>query len=248
MSDSNEAAVSRALAAAWGQYERPTKGPKPGLSLDGILDAAIEVATRDGLAMVSMKRVADELGTAPMSLYRYVSSKDELVQLMVDRAFGPPPGDVPAPEDSWRSGLTRWAWAQHETLWRTKWALAAPIPGPPAGPHQVRWLERGLRCLAGTGLAEGEKMGTVSLVTTFVRADVTLTVQLQQGMAQTGKTTPAAGYSQLLRQLTDPERFPAVTAVLDSGIFEEVEAPDEDFVFGLERILDGLDQLIRTRI
>jgi hypothetical protein len=81
----------------------------------------------------------------------------------------------------------------------------------------------------------------------FVRADVMLTIQLQQGMAQAGKTNPAAGYSQLLRQLTDPERFPALTTVLDSGTFEETEVPDEDFSFGLERILDGLEQLIRTR-
>src|SRR5690606_17544259 len=118
---------------------------------------------------------------------------------------------------------------------------------PPAGPNQVRWLERGLRCLTGTGLDEGEKMGTISLVNTYVRADVALTIQLQQGMAQTGKTNPAAGYGQLLRQLTDPERFPALTAVLDSGIFDEVEEPDEDFIFGLERILGGLEQLIHTR-
>jgi AcrR family transcriptional regulator len=79
------------VAAAWGVRDRPHKGPRPGLSLERIVAAAVQVADAEGLAAVSMSRVAAELGTAPMSLYRYVTAKDELLALMLDAAYGPSP-------------------------------------------------------------------------------------------------------------------------------------------------------------
>ena len=60
------------IEAAWGLRERPHRGPKPGLSLARIVEAGVQVAEAEGLAAVSMSRVAAELGAAPMSLYRYV--------------------------------------------------------------------------------------------------------------------------------------------------------------------------------
>jgi hypothetical protein len=62
------------IAAAWGLRERPHKGPKPGLSLNRIIDAAVRLAASQGLDAVSMSRVASELGASTMSLYRYVSA------------------------------------------------------------------------------------------------------------------------------------------------------------------------------
>jgi len=82
------------VAAAWGVRERPHKGPKPGLSLAKIVDAAVAVADTEGLDAVSMGRVASALGAAPMSLYRHVSSKEELRRLMVDAAWGDSPGPL----------------------------------------------------------------------------------------------------------------------------------------------------------
>src|SRR5271154_2120266 len=79
------------VAAAWGIRERPHKGPKPALSLARIVDAAVRVADAEGLDAVSMGRVAAELGAAPMSLYRHVSAKEELLTLMVDAAWGDSP-------------------------------------------------------------------------------------------------------------------------------------------------------------
>ena len=72
MTDAEAAAgsIPASVAAAWGVRERPHKGPRPGLSLGRIVDAAVRVADAEGLDAVSMSRVAAELGTAPMSLYR----------------------------------------------------------------------------------------------------------------------------------------------------------------------------------
>ena len=113
------------LDAAWGRRARPTKGPKPGLSLERIVAAAVALAHAEGLGAVSMARVASELGSSPMSLYRYVDAKDELLALMVDAALGDPP--PPPAGEGWRDGLARWAWGYHDALRRHPWALHVPI-------------------------------------------------------------------------------------------------------------------------
>src|SRR5215467_16347101 len=125
-----EAEIPRGVAAAWGVRERPQKGPKPGLSLARIVDAGVRVADTEGIDAVSMGRVAASLNTAPMSLYRHVSSKEELIRLMVDAAWGDSPGPLLAGED-WRAGLSRWAWAFRAALRQHPWAGRIPISGMP---------------------------------------------------------------------------------------------------------------------
>ena len=95
------------IEIAWGVRELSGRGPKRGLSLQQITEAAVKVASSDGLDAVSMSRVAAELGVATMSLYRYAATKDELLALMVDAVFQDHP--VIAPRDRWRAALSRWA-------------------------------------------------------------------------------------------------------------------------------------------
>src|ERR1700745_3731801 len=102
-------------AGAWGVRERPHKGPKPALSLARIVGAAVRIADTEGLDAVAMGRVAGELKGRPMSRYRHVSSKEELIKLMVDAAWGDSPGPLLSGEN-WRAGLSRWAWAMRAAL------------------------------------------------------------------------------------------------------------------------------------
>ncbi|MEU7751797.1 TetR/AcrR family transcriptional regulator [Micromonospora sp. NPDC049101] len=237
-----------AIEYAWGLRDRPPKGPRPGMSVPAIVDAAVRVADADGLAAVSMSRVAKELGAATMALYRYVGSKDELLTLMVDAGYGPSPGPPP-PDTDWRAGLTRWAWAEHDVLRQRFWLLHVPITGPPITPQQLGWMEDGLRCLDGTALAEGEKMSTLLLLTGYVRNEATLASQIAEGSQATGakpsEMMPA--YGRLLAQLIDPARFPALQRVLAAGVLNQDDDPDDEFTFGLDRILDGVDALIQRR-
>src|SRR5215207_6107774 len=94
--------LDRTLELLWGARRRPRRGPKPSLSVEQIVSAAVEVADDEGLAALSMQRVAERLGFTTMSLYRYVPGKGELIDLMLDAAFGRPPD----PEDeapNWRT-------------------------------------------------------------------------------------------------------------------------------------------------
>src|SRR5262245_59691645 len=124
------------VAAAWGVRERPHKGPKPALSLPRIVDAGVRVADAEGLDAVSMGRRAAEPKAAPMSLYRHVSSKEDLLRLMVDTAWGDSTGPLSAGE-SWRDGLSRWAWAMRAALRRHPWAARLPISGLPILPREI---------------------------------------------------------------------------------------------------------------
>src|SRR4051812_27544978 len=109
------------VARAWGVAGTAGKGPRPALSLDRIVDAAVDLAVKEGIKGVSMSRLAQSLGVSTMGLYRYVESKDELLLLMVDAGYGPAPAER-TPGETWREGLTRWARVQRD----------APSPPPPA--------------------------------------------------------------------------------------------------------------------
>lgn len=238
--------IPASIRAAWGRSTRPARGPKPGLSLDRIVSAAIDVANADGIEAVSMGRVAAELGASAMSLYRYVSSKDELLALMVDAAMGtlPHPGEG----EGWRAGLTRWSEAALRAYLGAPWTVRVPIPGPPITPNQIRSLEAGLSCLRGTALTHAEKISTILLLSGIVRYQATLTVDAKQAYRESGQD-PSAGYGRALAELADPEQFPEVHATISSGSLDE---EDGDFTtaelrFALDRVLDGLQVLIDRR-
>ena len=238
--------IPRSVAAAWHGREPGTRGRRPGLSLATIVDAGLRVAVADGLAAVSMSRVAKELGAATMSLYRHVSAKDELLAHMVDAAFAAAPAP-PDRDETWRAGLTRWAFAHLAVLRRHRWLVRVPISGPPLMPNQVLWFERGLQCLRATRLPEPEKPGVLLLVNGFVRNEATLEADLMQAAQASGIAPEEAGaaYARLLGSLTDPERFPAIHAVLAARTFDPPGTTTDNVQFGLDRILDGIEVLVR---
>src|SRR4051794_30799718 len=242
-----ESGLPASIQAAWGRRARPNRGPRPGLTLEGIVGAGIAVATEEGLAAVSMGRVARRLGTAPMSLYRYVAAKDELLALMVDTALGPPPAERD-PRESWRAGLERWAWSYHEGLRRHPWALQVPIGGPPITPNHVRWLEDGLASLGLTRLSEAEKLSVMLLLSGYVRNEATLAADTAAAAAAGATGTPVMPSSRrLLEALLDESSFPAIRQAIASGAFDDDDDMDAEFTFGLERVLDGVEALIEAR-
>jgi AcrR family transcriptional regulator len=252
MDDQQPTGLPASIEAAWGIRARPNKGPRPALTLERIVAAAVRVAAADGIQAVSMSRVAADLGVSTMSLYRYVAAKDELLALMADLAYEPPPR--PAPGEGWREGLERWAWAELAVYRRNPWVLRIPISGPPATPNQVAWLERGLASLAGTGLREDEKLSVILLLTGYVRNQATLEADIAAAMAAgVAGAQPMASYGRTLVRLTDAERFPALHAAIAAGVLDAPEGEigeddmDVEFVFGLERVLDGIETLIERR-
>ncbi|MEV0729846.1 TetR/AcrR family transcriptional regulator [Polymorphospora sp. NPDC050346] len=249
MDDNAMTELPPTLELLWGRRERPRRGPKPGLSLERIVAAAVEIADREGLAAVSMSRVAEEVGFTTMSLYRYVASKDELLALMAETAMGSPPEPPPA-EQGWRAGLAGWARALMAGYERHPWFLQVPISGPPLGPVQLSWLESGLQILAPTRVEDYERVAVMQLLSGFVRNEAQLRIDLVRAAtaaaAQEGGPPPS--YGEMLRLLVDARRYPELSRITAAGSFDDAGGySDEESEFGLQRILDGVAALVDAR-
>jgi len=151
----------------WLRPERAARGPRPAHSREEIAAAAVRVADAEGLAAVSMRRVATELGTGTTSLYRYVDGKDELFDLMVDRAMGD--GEPPVPTGDWRVDLAAVAHAQRAMMLRHPWLVRLPATRPVLGPNTLAWLEATYAAVDVPGLDADEVLAQAATLLTFVR-------------------------------------------------------------------------------
>ncbi|HLT83762.1 MAG TPA: TetR/AcrR family transcriptional regulator [Phototrophicaceae bacterium] len=245
------APLQPAVRAAHGVGAR---GAGRGLSLDRIVRAAMELADEDGLAAVSMARVAARLEFTPMSLYRHVGSKDELLAHMQDGAIPPPP-DRLAPPGDWRAGLRRWTEEQIDAAVRRPWYLEIPITGPPLMPNALAWMEVAMEVMEGLPLTGAEKLAVLQLLFSFARGEATLAVNLARAYAERGIGPADEGpvYTSAMAVLTEG-RFPRLHAMAVSDDLLEVPAgvADEDAdaylrAFSLDRILDGVAALVAER-
>jgi AcrR family transcriptional regulator len=204
-----------------------------GLNLERIVAAAVELADEEGLASVSMARVAKRCGFTTMSLYRHVASKDELVWRMLDNALGPAPAfEIP----DWRTGLERWARELRAAMLRHPWGIDIPITGVLASFSQVSWLNRGLEALDSSGLHPGEQADLVLLVNGYVF----WAVRLETSLA-------AAPPQPLVPPSFDLGELPFLRRAVESGAFEDESSEEENFASGLNRVLDGIAALVARR-
>ncbi|MQY31144.1 TetR/AcrR family transcriptional regulator [Nocardia aurantia] len=237
MDESGEVTLPKSVELLWGLGSTGSRGPRRGMSLDQIVDAAMELADADGLAGLSMSRVAERLGFTTMSLYRYVDSKDTLLDLLSDRVVGLPP-EIP-PGTPWRDGLYRWAWAEFRMLQAHSWWLDIPISAPPMGPNNMAWLNTALTVLDGTSVPDPLKMQLVLNLSLYVIGRARFQRDTQTGPEVTD-------YPEILARVLDPDRFPVLVRTLGARAFDDdnVDWADADFEFCLARLLDGYERFI----
>ncbi len=242
---------ARTMALLWGMQKRPTRGPKPGLSVGGIVGAAIEVVDADGLAALSMRRVAEKLGFTAMSLYRYVPGKGELIDLMLDAVLGEAagPGDV---DGGWRERLEAVARENWELYRRHPWMLqVAATSRPPLGPNVIAKYDHELRAVDGIGLTEVEMDSVLTLVLEHVQGAARRSLEASQAEKRTGKTDDEwwAANAPLLEKVFDADRYPTAARVgaAAGAAYEAAYDPEHAFEFGLQRVLDGVEAFVRQR-
>ncbi|GAA3438109.1 TetR/AcrR family transcriptional regulator [Kutzneria kofuensis] len=213
----------------WGERGGPRRGPKPTLTVGDLARAGIELADKEGLAAVTMQRVAEALGVTKMATYRYVPGKDELIALMVDVAIGEPP-ELKDITGGWRPRLKAWTLAMYERMSAHPWALRATTGQRVSGPNELGWVERALQALDGVAMDGGQMMDVVVALTGQIRVIV-------EQSAGTSEEDIAAGWTKVLA--TRQEQFPHVTKALLSSA--QHGSRDQGLEFGLERILDGVE-------
>jgi AcrR family transcriptional regulator len=243
------------LDLLWGRRERRKRGPRPGLSTDAIVEAAIRIADTDGLEAVSMARLAAELGFTTMSLYRYVTSKEELLQLMWDGgALGAEKLVIEG--DGWRARLRTWAMIQREMLDRHPWYTQMPMAAPPLAPNSMHFVERGLESMDEAGLRDSDKMRIIGILSSYTLSEARMAHDAMRAAKAAAAAAAAAGesadatpvappdYEALLRELLDQPTYPRLYRLAWDAPPAEPDAEWEQFLFGLDTILDGVQALI----
>lgn len=250
----------RSLALLWRtpgeSVARSGPGPRPGLTVDAVVDAGIAIADASGISAVSMREVGKRVGRTGMALYTYVPSKDELVDLMYDRALAELPTAYDL-TDGWRAALSVWTHDYWAFCLRHPWTLQVSQARPVLGPNENAMLESVLRILFATGLGAQVLRRVVGTLINHVRGAAQTVIDSRQAAAATGVsdedwwTARSAAFEEVVPDFA--ERFPTVvrlareaaTAPPDpEGPYLEREAT-ETFDAGLSVLLDGIEALVR---
>jgi AcrR family transcriptional regulator len=222
-------------------WERPEPARRPApspLSRDAIVRAAIGLADADGLAAVSLRKVGGALDAGPMRLYGYVSTKQELLDLMVDAVYAeiaPPPGG------GWRATLHALAGSLRAAALRHEWFVELLGGRPHLGPNALAYLEAGLGALDAVAGFDGidavmQAWGAAQAYTVgAVRAEVADRVaQRVTGLDEAGWQAMTAPY---LARVLATGRYPTLEKVVRDGSPDD---PDGGFATGLDYVLDGI--------
>lgn len=232
----------------WMRPERAARGRRPAHSRADIAAVAIRVADAEGIDAVSLRRVADELATGTTTLYRYIASKDELFDLMIDSAIAE--RRPPAPTGDWRADLRAIAYENRAMALRHPWLATLPATRPVLGPNSLAWLEATYATLDGLGLDPDEVLAQVGTLVTFVRGHVIDELAEQEAARRSGMDMTAwlAAQAQYGEMVIGSGRYPHLARIMI-----EAETPHADdrferaFRYGLDHILTGLGQSRSTK-
>lgn len=237
--------IVRTLELLWDAGPRPSRGPKPGLTLDRIVETAVRIADEEGFDAVSMRRIAAELGTGAMSLYRYVPGKAELLDLMLDRVQRPSENPADLGDGTWRSALEAMARATLALYTRHPWLLGVNQARPLLGPSALDGMEKVLARIKPMGLTDPELVSAVIMVDGYVVGAARTQVYEREAERTSGMTTAEfyAAQAPFVEKLMATGRYPLLASLSD-----DTWSPGFDhFAFGLQRILDGLEMCVAAR-
>ncbi|MFF1694765.1 TetR/AcrR family transcriptional regulator [Streptomyces sp. NPDC058257] len=237
--------ITHSLELLWGEGERPTRGPKPGLTLDRIVTQAVRIADAEGLTALSMRRLSTELGTGTMSLYRYVPGKGELLDLMLDRVFTRAGEAERPPSGGWREAMEAYA-RETLVLYREHpWLLQVNQARPVLGPGSVGSLEHALSGIKSMSLTDPELIGVIVMVEGYVTGVARTQVHEMEAVKKSGLTDQAfwEAQSPTLNRIMSSGRYPHLAGLSDDAFGSQLD----HFEFGLQRLLDGLDVLVARR-
>lgn len=242
----DNAAARKIIALLWDPPATPpARGPKPRIALDDVVAAGVAVADAEGLAALSMRKVATHLGVGAMSLYTYVPGRDELLELMVNRVHGEL--DLPADDLAWRASVEQQVGDRWRLYERHPWLLDLNTARMPVGPHVMDADEALFAAVSRTGLRGADVVSTTNLIIWQLLGAARAQIIEADETRRTGTSADAYWNSRASFWETyfDGARFPTMAAIWEAGGFDDAQA--HAFGTQLARLLDGLESSLRDR-
>ncbi|MFC0431123.1 TetR/AcrR family transcriptional regulator [Kutzneria buriramensis] len=212
------------------------------LSVEQIVAVAIRLADAEGTQALTMRRVATEAGTGTTSLYRYVTNKDELLELMVDAVQGE--REWPTPSGDWRADLTVVADGMRATMLRHPWLATELRSRPTLGPNALRQADFALAAAGGATDDITLASALLGTVANYVHGAVLAELSEREDVRSTGMTQDEwrSAVSPYVREvIIDSGNYPRVAR----RIFEADDlSHDQQFAFGLECVLAGIEKSV----
>ncbi|WP_433190614.1 TetR/AcrR family transcriptional regulator [Actinoallomurus sp. CA-150999] len=221
----------------WMRPERPARGPKPTYSRAQITEAAVRIADAEGLEAATMRRIAAEIGAGAMSLYRYVPSRDDLIELIADRLMGEI--DVEGiPSGDWRADLSRYA-DQLRAMWlRHPWIAAVNGVRPSFGPNQLLVIERVMGVLDAR-VSIDENLGLMAILNSYVEGAARDEAGWAEEVRRSGLSESQwmARNDPYFAQLLKSNEYPIFSKIAMKARGPRLSR-DDQFRYGLKRVLD----------
>ncbi|HTU15425.1 MAG TPA: TetR/AcrR family transcriptional regulator [Solirubrobacterales bacterium] len=236
---------------------RSGPGPKPGLTIDTVVEAAIEIADEKGMEALSMRAVGERLDRTAMALYTYIPNKSVLIDLMFDQVQA----EMPTGYDlgrGWRAAIGEWAGDLCDFYTRHPWVLQVSEARPVLGPNENAVYETVVRILNETGLEPRPILHISGTLFHFIRGAAQTIAETRSALEVTGVSDEEWWHvrSAVMHEVAPDfaERFPLITAFGEQGVFEPIESSlsyfeaeaQDTFDNGLALILDGIE-VTRTR-
>jgi AcrR family transcriptional regulator len=236
---------------------RREQGARPGSRARGlnradIVAAAIAIADTEGTDAISIRRIARDLHVGAMSLYWYVSSIEELHQLMLEQVQSET--EAPEPTGDWRADMRAYAVSARSAMRRHPWSVDFVGIGPPSGPNDARNGERLMAALDGLGLDLTTTTWVLMTMTTYVTGAVLREIQetrwqrvVEERMAGMTEEEIAEHMAEFNRRIRESGQYPHIERFFEEDLDPDApETQDDRFEFGLDCMLDGIAARIRA--
>ncbi|HWC42702.1 MAG TPA: TetR/AcrR family transcriptional regulator [Actinomycetota bacterium] len=209
------------------------------LTSERVLQAAMALADREGVESLSMRRLARELGVEAMSLYHHVAGKQALLDGMVDLVFGEI--ELPAADGDWKEAMRRRAVSAREVLARHPWAINLMESRRTPGPANLRHHDAVIGCLRQAGFPVALTAHAYSILDAYVYG-----FAVQEASLPFDTPEETAELASEMMEAFPVDAYPHLTEFAVQHVLQPGYDYGDEYQFGLELILDGLERLARA--
>jgi AcrR family transcriptional regulator len=214
----------------------PRPEPRPRLNRQFILQTALELADRDGINALTMRKLAQELNVEAMSIYHHVTNKDDLRDGMIDLVFAEI--DLPSRADHWKVALRARSISAHNALIRHPWAIGLMESGTTPGQANLRHHNAVLGCLRENEFSLPATAHAYSLLDSYIYG-----FALQEINLPFKNSEDAIDIAVIMMTQIVSDEYPYLTEIAVKHVLQPGYAYANEFEIGLEMILDGLEKL-----